>query len=116
MNGTNGRDTLNQSGIRPLEYKVLVLPKEVERKTAGGLLLADSTVEKEEFGRREGILVAKSPMAFRFDDWPDGEPVPQIGDRVMFSRYQADQVMGRDGQTYWLMNDKSVLAMIEAEE
>jgi co-chaperonin GroES (HSP10) len=117
MTGTNGQAiSTNTSGIRPLDYKILVLPQEVNRKTKGGLILADQTVEKEEFGRKEGILVAKSPMAFKNPDWPDNEPTPQVGDRVMFSKYQAEQVQGRDGATYWIMNDKSVLAMIEADE
>ena len=113
MNGTNGADISNNSGIRPVEYNVLVLPQEVERKTKGGLLLADQTVEKEEFGRKEGIIVAASPMAFTFPDWPADAPKPQVGNRVMFSKYQAETVQGRDGGTYWLLKDKAVLAVIE---
>ncbi len=108
-----GQPPLNTSGIRPLEYKVLVLPKEIETKTKGGLFLPETKVEKDGFQRREGILVAVSPMAFTFPDWPDGEPKPQIGDRVMFARYQADEVAGKDGQTYWIMADKAVMAIIE---
>lgn len=113
MTGTSGETTSNPSGIRPVEYKVLVEPKELEKTTKGGLILADETLEKESFGRQEGVLVAVSPMAFKFEDWPDGEPTPQVGDRVMFSKYNADQVQGRDGKTYWIMNDKSVMAVIE---
>lgn len=94
-------------------YKVLVLPKEVEEKTKGGLLLPETKVEKDGFQRREGILVALSPMAFTFPDWPKDTPKPQIGDRVMFARYQADEVKGADGQTYWIMEDKSLMALIE---
>jgi len=114
--GTVGRNTSNTSGIRPVEYKILVLPREVEKKTKGGLILADSTVEKNEFGRMEGILVAASPMAFKFQDWPEDARAPQVGDRVMFSRYNADTVQGRDGATYWIMNDKSVMAVMEQDE
>lgn len=111
--GTNGPKPLNASGIAPLGYKLLVLPKEVETKTKGGLFLPETKVEKEGFQRREGIIVAMSPMAFHNPDWPDGAPKPQIGDRVMFARYQADEITGRDGQAYWIMNDQSVMATIE---
>lgn len=113
MTGTNGAMPSNEAGIFPVEYKVLVEPKEIERTTKGGLILADETVEKESFGRQEGVLVAVSPMAFRFEDWPEDAPTPQVGDRVMFSRYNADQVQGKDGKTYWIMNDKSVMAVIK---
>jgi co-chaperonin GroES (HSP10) len=109
----DGQMPLNGSGVRPLSYKILVLPQEVESKTKGGLFLPDSKVEKDGFQRREGIIVAMSPMAFCNPDWPDGATRPQVGDRVMFARYQADEVMGRDGQTYWIMNDQSVMATIE---
>jgi chaperonin GroES len=104
---------VNDSGIRPMEYNVLVKPAEVETKTKGGLILADSTVEKEEFGRMEGTLVATSPMAFSFAEWPDGAPKPQVGNRVLFSRYQATELTGRDGAKYWMMKDKSIMGVME---
>lgn len=106
--------SLNRSGIRPLEYRILVLPKEVETKTAGGLLLPETKIEKDGFQRREGILVDMSPMAFSFPDWPADHPKPKIGDRVMYARYQADEVQGKDGATYWIMADRAVMAIIEA--
>lgn len=105
--------TLNSSGINPLGYKLLVLPQEVETKTKGGLLLPETKVEKDEFQRREGIIVAMSPMAFCNPDWPDDAPKPHVGQRVMFARYQADEIRGKDGATYWIMNDQSVMATIE---
>lgn len=109
----DGAMRLNTSGINPLGYKLLVLPKEVKEKTAGGLFLPETTVEKDGFQRREGVIVAMSPMAFKFPDWPEGERKPQIGDRVMFARYQADELTGIDGQKYWIMEDKAIMATIE---
>ncbi|NIP51714.1 hypothetical protein GWN42_07695, partial [candidate division KSB1 bacterium] len=38
----------NTSGIEPLEYKVLVLPDSIEKKTEGGIYLPDQTHEMEE--------------------------------------------------------------------
>lgn len=103
----------NDSGIHPMEYNVLVLPQEVENKTKGGLYLADETVEKDSFSRMEGDLVAVSPLAFNFDDWPEGARVPQVGDRVLFSKYNATEILGRDGMKYWIMKDRSIAAVVE---
>ena len=105
---------MNESGIRPMEYNVLVLPAEVEAKTKGGLILAESTVEKSQFGRMEGTLVAASPMAFRFEDWPDDAEhlKPKVGDKVLFSKYQATEFVGMDGRKYWLMKDKSIAGVM----
>lgn len=110
MTGTQPNNT---SGIKPRGYNILVEPKEIEKVTRFGLHLPDEVIEKNEFARQEGVIIAVSPMAFMFDDWPKGEPVPKIGDRVMFSKYAADQVKGRDGKTYWILADKSVMALIE---
>lgn len=102
---------MNSSGIQPLEYNVLVLPKEVEAKTAGGVLLPDDTKEKEQFGQMEGRLVAVSPLAFNFDEMPPGMR-PQPGAHVIFYRYEATEIKGRDGKMYWLMKDKAIAGMM----
>ena len=104
---------MNTSGIRPSEFNVLVKPRDVETKTKGGLLLADSTVEKEQFGRMEGILIAVSPLAFSYAEWPDDSEMPKVGDTVLFSRYQATEITGRDAGKYWLMKDKSIAGVME---
>lgn len=103
---------MNTSGIRPMEYKVLVEPKEVDQKTKGGLILADETVEKESFARMEGVLVAVSPLAFNFDNFPQDQ-APKVGDTVLFGKYNAQEIVGRDGKTYWLMNDRSIVGVME---
>lgn len=102
---------MNKSGIRPLEYFVLVEPRQVEEKTSGGLYIPESTKEREQFGQTEGVLVDMSPMAFNFDDTAM-KCKPGIGARVMFSKYQATEVRGQDGKTYWLMKDKAIAAEI----
>ena len=106
---------LNTSGIRPVEYYVLVLPQEVETRTKGGLLIPDETKEREEFAQIEGVLVAMSPMAFAFADWPKerAHEKPKIGARVIFRRYDATELTGRDGRKYWLMKDRSISGVID---
>lgn len=102
----------NTSGIKPSEYYVLVAPKKVEEKTSGGLIRPDQYREKEQFAQKEGVLLDMSPWAFSYEsDWPEGT-MPEIGDRVLFARYQADEVQGQDGETYWLLKDKAVSAVM----
>jgi len=110
----NGVSILNGSGIRPNHYNVLVMPKQVEEKTAGGLFIPEATKTKEEFGRIEGRLVAASPMAFRWDDWPEdrGDEKPKVGDWVVFAKYNATELTGKDGLKYWLMKDESIIGVM----
>jgi chaperonin GroES len=104
--------TMNGSGIKPVGYNVLVKPDEVEKKTKGGIILPETKLEKDEFGRMEGTLVAASPMAFANSDWPASEPKPQVGNRVIFSRYAGSEVTGKDGSKYWLMKDESIVGVM----
>jgi co-chaperonin GroES (HSP10) len=105
----------NASGIRPVQYCVLVKPDDVEKTTKGGIILPDSKVEKDEFQRMEGVLVAVSPMAFTFKDWPEEAKgmQPQVGDRVIFAKYNATELTGRDGGKYWLMKDEAIVGVME---
>jgi len=103
---------MNNSGIRPMGYNVLVKPDDVEKTTKGGIILPETKLEKDEFGRMEGQLVAVSPMAFAFGDWPKDAQPPSVGDRVIFSRYAGSEVTGRDGCKYWLMKDESIVGVM----
>tara|TARA_R110000823_G_scaffold10540_5_gene36716 strand:+ start:1253 stop:1579 length:327 start_codon:yes stop_codon:yes gene_type:complete len=105
----------NNSGILPTEYNVIVRPVDVETKTKGGLIIPDEKADRDGFSRTEGTLVAVSPLAFNYDAWPDGTQPPQVGDVVVFSKYQATSITGRDGADYWLMKDKSIAGVIADE-
>lgn len=100
---------MNDSGIRPLEYQVLVQPIRVDDKTSGGLYLPDDKKERDQYAQIMGVLVDVSPMAFSFDE-KAVKTAPAIGAKVLFPKYQATEVKGRDGETYWLMQDKSIIA------
>lgn len=106
-------ENANNSGISPMHYNVLVRPDDVKTQTAGGIILPDEIKEKDAFGRTEGTLVAISPLAFTYAEWPVGARKPQVGDRVVFPRYQAVEMKGRDGGKFWMMKDEAVAGVIE---
>ena len=99
----------NKSGIQPVEYKVLVLPEQIEEKTEGGIILPDTTKEKEEWAQIKAVLVAVGGNAFKDPDW--NEPVPQIGDQVYIAKYAGNFIEGKDGEEYRLCNDKDIGAI-----
>lgn len=103
---------MNPSGIKPMEFNVLVEPTAVEEKTAGGVFLPEDTKEKEQFGQMRGVLVAVSPLAFTFADWPNEAEQPQVGQTVIFPRYSATEIEGSDGKTYWVMKDASIIGVM----
>ena len=106
VNGTN------PSGVYPTEFKVLIRPKAIEEKTAGGIIIPDQTKDRDQFAQMEGELIAVSPLAFTYADWPGDFNPPKAGDRVLFAKYGGAVVKGKDGIEYRLTNDKDVCAVL----
>jgi co-chaperonin GroES (HSP10) len=107
-------------GIEVFEFNILVLPRQLEEKTKGGLLLADTSLEREDEAGIEGLVVRAGEFAFHFEDgagniepWSN-RPVP--GDVVMFARYAGGRnFIGTDGRRYRIMKDKDILGVRRTE-
>ncbi len=105
----------NDSGLRPLEYFVVVELDPAEEKTAGGIILPSQVKDADKLSTQEGTLVAVSPHAFSYaDSWPEGS-VPQVGQRVLFKRY-AGALHERGGRDYRLLNDKDIIAIVDMRD
>ena len=87
--------------IKPLSDRVIVKPLEMDKKTAGGLLLPD-TKEKPQ----EGIIV-------NIGNGKKDEPMTvKIGDHVLFSKYGGTEYKV-DNENYLIMRESDIYAIIE---
>lgn len=102
----------NTSGINPIEFNVLVLPDKVEEKTAGGIILPDTEVDRKRHQATEGTLIAVSPMAFNEDVFPPEMTKPAPGARVALALHSGAFMKGRDGKEYRLVKDKDIVALM----
>lgn len=98
--------------IQPIEYNVLVKPDAVQDKTPGGLMKPDTVVSREKYRRNKGTIVAISPMAFRFEDWPKNREKPAEGDAVYFRINDGTEVMDGEDELL-LVPDRSILAVVK---
>jgi hypothetical protein len=119
---------INDSGIMPTEFKVLVLPDESEtqiRARRANIAVPDSYAAMYAHGSVTGRIIAMSPAAFSYHDWPDGCRLPLVGERIVFARYAGMLVQGKPVKTvvngreheepreYRLLNDKDIAAVLE---
>lgn len=105
---------MNRSGITPTEFKVLIEPKAVEVKTAGGIIIPETKQEHDKYAQIEGRIIAMSHLAFTYAtaaEWGDKRPKP--GDAILYAKYAGVRVKGKDGREYVLVNDKDICATIE---
>lgn len=101
----------NKSGLSPVEYKILILPEDVERKTESGIILTDKVTDREKMAQVRGKLVAVGGNAF--EDWQ--EPIPKVGDTVSYAKYAGLIVNGLDDVEYRLTNDKDITAIVKED-
>lgn len=85
-----------------LAGKILVQPKEAEKKTASGIIIPDSAKEKPQVGKVVLVGVAKKdePMEIK------------IGDMVFYGKYSGTE-LNIDGTDYLLMSQTDVLFIAE---
>lgn len=102
----------NESGLRPSEFNVVVAMDPTETVSKGGILLPTQVTDREKLAAEEGTLVAVSPHAFTYADWPAGETPPRVGDRVLIARY-GGVMHERAGKTFRILKDKDIVAVIE---
>lgn len=104
---------MNTTGIEPTEYNVLVRLDDAEEKTSSGVYLPDSKQDRDQSLQTRGTLIAASPLAFTYENWPTGMQPPVVGDGVIIAKgaglYISDQ---GDGHFYRLIKDKDVCAIV----
>lgn len=93
--------------IKPLEDKVVLeLPKQEEKTTQFGLIIAGTAEEKPS----EGIVAAVGPGV----TFANGEKMAidlNVGDKVMFSKYQGTEV-NHEGKDYLIIAYRDIFAVI----
>lgn len=102
---------VNQSGITPVCDKVLVLVDKSMEVTAGAIYIPEDQQERQTLSATTGVLVAVGPQAFAYDAFRTVHWVgerPQVGDRVVFTRYAGQEYSGYDGSLYRLMEDRQI--------
>lgn len=92
--------------LKPLYNHVVLQLEEVEKKTASGIILAETTKEKPSIGRV--IAVGDGKLV-------DGKLIPlqvKVNDRVVFKKYATTEIR-LEGQEYIILNEEDILAIVE---
>ena len=91
----------------PLADKVVLKQVEAEKTTASGIVLPGQ--EKEKPQQAEVIAVGPGGLV----DGKEVKMVVKAGDRVIYSKYSGTEVKLSDDETYIIVSQKDILAVIE---
>lgn len=98
----------NESGIKPLDTKLLVKMDQVEEITKGGIIIPATTTDKQKYAVQKATLVDMGMSCFC--DWVEK---PEIGARILIAQYAGSLIKGEDGQEYRIINDEDIVAELE---
>lgn len=102
-------------------FQIILAPIRIEEKTAGGIILSDSTQKQAEGVRFVARVMSIGPLAYKGDKFrthPNREPQPwcRVGDIVTTGQYAGSQIPCKDesGNPYILrvVNDDEVKTRI----
>jgi len=98
---------------KPLNWKVLVQPNQVNMKTKGGLLLAPISKDNEEYLTAHGRIVAVGDLAYRDRDTGEAWKTlsPQVNDRVTYGKYAGQKIVV-NGVKLLLLNDDELTSIV----
>ena len=100
---------------QPTGWRMLVLPFKMKEKTKGGLVLAETTLEKQQVASQVGLVMAMGSQCYKDKErYPEG-PWCKEKDWIMFARYAGSRIK-IDGGEMRLLNDDEVLATIDSPE
>jgi len=96
--------------IKPLYDRVVVRRLDAETTTKGGIVIPDKSAEKSTQG--EVLAVGSGALL------ENGNQRPlevKVGDRVLFAPYAGSEIK-LDGETYLIVRESDILAVIDAVE
>ena len=100
---------------QPTGWRLLVLPFKMKETTKGGLVLAETTLERQQVASQVGLVMAMGPQCYKDKErYPEG-PWCKEKDWVMFARYAGSRIKIEGGEMR-LLNDDEVLATIDSPE
>ena len=92
---------MKKVNINPLSDRVVVMPEEVDEKTASGIILPDTAKEKPQMGK----IVAAGPGKIS-DNGNIVKMMHKSGDKVLYGKYSGTEIT---------LNDDEVLIMRESD-
>lgn len=110
----------NESGIRAIGDRVLVLPDKAAAQSAGThgapILFTDQKQDIDGLAAETGVIISIGDGAWTWNSdrtRPYKGTKPVVGQRVWFDRYAGSPQHGKDGVVYKIMDDKCIGAIAD---
>ncbi len=119
MNKSKTTGSLNVDSIQPCGYHVLIEMRKVEEKSAGGILLGQSEVNREQAAMPIGKILAFGPVCYKNHESgisSASEWGVAIGDYVQFPSHTYMKVAGKEHANLVYVLDYDIKGKVEINE
>ena len=100
---------------QPTGWRLIVLPFKMDEKTKGGIIMNETTLEKQQVASQCGNVLAMGPQCYTDKErYPEG-PWCKVGDWVIFARYAGSRIQIEGGEIR-LLNEDEILATVKNPE
>ena len=100
---------------QPTGWRLIVLPFKMDERTKGGIIMNETTLEKQQVASQCGNVLAMGPQCYTDKErYPEG-PWCKVGDWVIFARYAGSRIQIEGGEIR-LLNEDEILATIKNPE
>ena len=100
---------------QPTGWRLIVLPFKMDDRTKGGIIMNETTLEKQQVASQCGNVLAMGPQCYTDKErYPEG-PWCKVGDWVIFARYAGSRIQIEGGEIR-LLNEDEILATIKNPE
>ena len=100
---------------KPTGWRMLVLPFKMKEKTKGGIIIAETSLERQQGASQCGLVLRMGPDCYTDKErYPDG-PWCKEKDWVIFARYAGSRIKIEGGEVR-MLNDDEILATVDNPE
>ena len=100
---------------KPTGWRMLVLPFKMKEKTKGGIIIAETSLERQQVASQCGLVLRMGPDCYTDKErYPDG-PWCKEKDWVIFARYAGSRIKIEVGEVR-MLNDDEILATVDNPE
>ena len=100
---------------KPTGWRMLVLPFKMKEKTKGGIIIAETSLERQQVASQCGLVLRMGPDCYTDKErYPDG-PLCKEKDWVIFARYAGSRIKIEGGEVR-MLNDDEILATVDNPE
>ena len=99
----------------PTGWRLIVLPFKMDERTKGGIIMNETTLEKQQVASQCGNVLAMGPQCYTDKERYPERPWCKVGDWVIFARYAGSRIQIEGGEIR-LLNEDEILATIKNPE